>query len=109
MKHQPSATDTANEKEVSNDVISKHRSRLHRSFSQLYTAKGEHEAALKEITENIYLESVVLGPEHHSLSGSYLIMGDIFAKWENDAEKIETAIGFYIMVANIWRKFLEEN
>ena len=107
LKHQPSSTEAAaeggSEGSVPQSVLSNLQSRLHKSFGTLFTELGRYDEALKEITENIYLESVAKGPEHYSLCKSYFIMGKIF---ELQGKLMETE-ACYMQVPIIWRKYLD--
>ena len=102
LKHQPNENDKGENSSEFEDMLSKLRSRLLRSFGSLFTEKGDYEEALKSLTENIYLESVDKGPEHYSLSGSYFLMGNIFLKGNRKNE----VLSFYMQMNLIWKKFL---
>ena len=103
LKHQPSESDKGENSKEFEDMLSKLRSRLLRSFGSLFTNIGNCEEALKSLTENIYLESVDKGPEHYSLSGSYFLMGNIFLKIDRKTE----VLSFYNQMNLIWKQFLE--
>lgn len=103
LKHQPGEGESSSNQETE-EVLSKLRSRLLRSFGSLFTEIGNFEEALKSLTENIYLESVDKGPEHYSLSGSYYLMGNIFLKIEKKSE----ALSFYNQMNLIWKRFLSD-
>ena len=102
LKYQSNESDKAENGKNYEDMLSKLRSRLLRSFGSLFTEIGNCEEALKSLTENIYLESVDKGPEHYSLSGSYYLMGNIFLKIDRKSE----VISFYNQMNSIWKKFL---
>jgi hypothetical protein len=101
-KHQRSETEKNLNSQEYDNMLSKLRSRLLRSFGSLFTEIGDPEKALKSLTENIYLESVDKGPEHYSLSGSYYLMGNTFLKIDRKAE----GLSFYTQMNLIWKKFL---
>ena len=107
LKHQPSSTEAAaeggSEGAVPQTVLSNLQSRLHKSFGTLFTELGRYDEALKEITENIYLESLAKGPEHYSLCKSYFIIGRIFQL----KERMLQAEACFMQVPMIWRKYLD--
>ena len=98
LKQQPGEDET----QGSEADLSKLRSRLLKSFGDLFTQIGNYEEALKSLTENIYLESLDRGPEHYLLSGSYYLMGNIFLSQNRRVE----ALNFYRQMYLIWKKFL---
>mmetsp|Transcript_19597 Transcript_19597/g.36008 ORF Transcript_19597/g.36008 Transcript_19597/m.36008 type:complete len:280 (-) Transcript_19597:71-910(-) len=108
LKHLPSAVDTSKPDETQDEetqqLLDNFKSNLHKSFGQLFKDLGRFQEALREVTSNIFIESKVKGPEHHSLTESYNLMAQIFSK----QGKPEEAMSFNLQVTLIWKKFIDE-
>ena len=88
---------------MSESVISNYRSKLHRNFGKLFSVCNRHADAIKELSQNIYIESKSRAPEHYAISESYYHKGNTFSTMH----KIEEAAGFYNLIFKIWKKILE--
>ncbi|VDD74500.1 unnamed protein product [Mesocestoides corti] len=56
------------------------RSALHRKMGLLYTAKGEYQAALESLAQDIFYSSCAYGPNHIRTAGGYFQMASVFYK-----------------------------
>ena len=101
-KHKSGESDKGSNPETE-DLLSKYKSRLLRSWGSLFTEIQDFQEAKSSLTKNIYLESVDKGPEHYSLSGSYYLMGNIFKGTGHKSE----VLSFYNQMNLIWKKFLD--
>lgn len=102
-KHKSNESDKGSNPET-DDLLSKFKSRLLRSWGSLFTEIQDFQEAKSSLTKNIYLESVDRGPEHYSLSGSYYLMGNIFKGTGHKSE----VLSFYNQMNLIWKKFLDD-
>lgn len=102
-KHKSNENDKGPNPET-DDLLSKFKSRLLRSWGSLFTEIQDFQEAKSSLTKNIYLESVDRGPEHYSLSGSYYLMGNIFKGTGHKSE----VLSFYNQMNLIWKKFLDD-
>ena len=104
MKHQPSAQDSnTGASYVSETDLGTYHSRLHKNFGKLFSKINRHADAIKELSQNIYIESKSKGPENYSITESYQHLGDTFLAMH----KPEEAAGFFHLIFKIWKKILE--
>jgi tetratricopeptide (TPR) repeat protein len=78
------------------------RSQLRRNFGKLYASQGRHEEALRQLADDVYYSSLMVGPEHIDTSGGYFQLGNVFYAMN----RIEAALAMYDKVVDIWYKCL---
>jgi len=78
------------------------RSQLRRNFGKLYASQGRYEEALRQLADDVYYSSLMVGPEHIDTSGGYYQLGNVFYSMN----KIESALAMYDKVVDIWYKCL---
>jgi len=78
------------------------RSQLRRNFGKLYASQGRYEEALRQLADDVYYSSLMVGPEHIDTSGGYFQLGNVFYSMN----RIESALAMYDKVVDIWYKCL---
>jgi tetratricopeptide (TPR) repeat protein len=78
------------------------RSQLRRNFGKLYASQGKYEEALRQLADDVYYSSLMVGPEHIDTSGGYFQLGNVFFTMN----QIEKALAMYDKVVDIWYKCL---
>jgi len=76
------------------------RSQLRRNFGRLYASQGKYYEALRQLADDVYYSSLMVGPEHIDTSGGYFQLGNVFYSMN----KIENALAVYDKVVDIWYK-----
>ena len=76
------------------------RSQLRRNFGRLYASQGKYDEALRQLADDVYYSSLMVGPEHIDTSGGYFQLGNVFYSMN----KIENALAVYDKVVDIWYK-----
>jgi len=76
------------------------RSQLRRNFGRLYASQSKFDEALRQLADDVYYSSLMVGPEHIDTSGGYFQMGNVFYS----TNKIEAALAMYDKVVDIWYK-----
>lgn len=76
------------------------RSQLRRNFGRLYASQGKFDEALRQLADDVYYSSLMVGPEHIDTSGGYFQLGNVFYSMN----KIENALAMYDKVVDIWYK-----
>jgi tetratricopeptide (TPR) repeat protein len=78
------------------------RSQLRRNFGRLYASQSKFAEALRQLADDVYYSSLMVGPEHIDTSGGYFQLGNVFYSMN----KIENALAMYDKVVDIWYKYL---
>ena len=78
------------------------RSQLRRNFGKLYASQGRYEEALRQLADDVYYSSLMVGPEHIDTSGGYFQLGNVFFAMN----RIENALAMFDKVVDIWYKCL---
>lgn len=76
------------------------RSQLRRNFGRLYASQSKFAEALRQLADDVYYSSLMVGPEHIDTSGGYFQLGNVFYSMN----KIENALAMYDKVVDIWYK-----
>ena len=76
------------------------RSQLRRNFGRLYASQSKFDEALRQLADDVYYSSLMVGPEHIDTSGGYFQLGNVFYSMN----KIENALAMYDKVVDIWYK-----
>lgn len=78
------------------------RSQLRRNFGKLYASQGRYEEALRQLADDVYYSSLMVGPEHIDTSGGYFQLGNVFFAMN----RVENALAMYDKVVDVWYKCL---
>jgi tetratricopeptide (TPR) repeat protein len=78
------------------------RSQLRRNFGKLYAAQGKYEEALRQLADDVYYSSLMVGPEHIDTSGGLFQLANVFFSMN----QVENALAMYDKVVDIWYKCL---
>jgi len=76
------------------------RSQLRRNFGRLYASQSKFDEALRQLADDVYYSSLMVGPEHIDTSGGYFQLGNVFYSMN----KVENALAMYDKVVDIWYK-----
>ena len=76
------------------------RSQLRRNFGRLYASQSKFDEALRQLADDVYYSSLMVGPEHIDTSGGYFQLANVFYSMN----KIENALAMYDKVVDIWYK-----
>ena len=76
------------------------RSQLRRNFGRLYASQSRFDEALRQLADDVYYSSLMVGPEHIDTSGGYFQLGNVFYSMN----KIENALAMYDKVVDVWYK-----
>ena len=76
------------------------RSQLRRNFGRLYASQSKFDEALRQLADDVYYSSLMVGPEHIDTSGGYFQLGNVFYSMN----RIENALAMYDKVVDIWYK-----
>jgi len=80
------------------------KSKLYRNLGLLYAAKGDYDAALRQLADDIYHASEEFGTTDIHTSGGYFHMANVFFR----QSKMEIAESLYDQVTGIWYDHLKK-
>ena len=80
------------------------RSQLRRNFGRLYASQSKFDEALRQLADDVYYSSLMVGPEHVDTSGGYFQLGNVFYSMN----KVENALAMYDKVVDIWYKCITQ-
>lgn len=76
--------------------------RMHRDFGRVYSAQGNHPAALDHFAKDVLHTTLILGPDSIETSIGYFFMAQVFAS----QAKMDAAMSFFDKVVDIWFRHL---